>query len=78
MKIAISLPDELFSDAEEMAKRLKRSRSRLYADAMREYLARHDPDAITDALNHVCDTVDERADPAILNASRRILRRVEW
>src|SRR5207302_10510760 len=49
MKTAISIPDDVYAEVERLARRLNRSRSRLYADAAREYVARHDPDAVTDA-----------------------------
>lgn len=40
MKTAISLPDELFHQIDLCSRQLKISRSRLLADAAREYLAR--------------------------------------
>src|ERR1700704_4101975 len=41
MKTAISIPNDLFDGAERLARRTRRSRSRLFTDALREYLARH-------------------------------------
>ena len=78
MKTAISLPDEIFEEADSLARRLKRSRSEIYREALREYLARHDPDAVTKAMNQVCAELDARADPAVSAAARRILERTEW
>jgi predicted transcriptional regulator len=82
MKTAVSIPDDLFAEAERLAYRLNRPRSQLYADALREYVARHDPDAITEALNHVIDTVasgpDWGLDPAFAAAGHRLLEREEW
>ena len=43
MKTAISVPDDLFKLGETFAKRTARSRSGLYSEALREYLARHEP-----------------------------------
>ena len=43
MKTAISIPDDLFREVEACSRRLKLSRSRLFATAAREYLARHGP-----------------------------------
>ena len=40
MKTAISIPDDLFREVEACSRRLKLSRSRLFASAAREYLAR--------------------------------------
>jgi len=78
MKTAISIPDKLFADAERFSRRHKKSRSRLYVEAVEEYLAHHDPDSITEAINEVCKTVDTRPDPGLSAASRRTLKRVEW
>ena len=78
MKTAISIPDDVFAEAERLTQRLQKSRSQLYTEAVREYLARHDPDAITEAMNRICDLVDPQIDPAIAAASSHILQRVEW
>jgi len=78
MKTAISIPDALFVDAERLARRLKKSRRALFSDAVTEYLARHDPEAITEAMNEVCSEVDARPDPALSAVARRILERSEW
>ena len=78
MKTAISIPDEIYSEAERLSRRLKKPRSRLYAEAMAEYLARHDPEAITEAMNKVCERVDTRPDRAVSAAARLTLRRTEW
>jgi metal-responsive CopG/Arc/MetJ family transcriptional regulator len=78
MKTAVSIPNDLYAEAERLAQRLNTSRSRLYTAAVREYLARHDPEAVTEALNRVCDLVDSRADPAVAAAGRRLLEHVEW
>ena len=78
MKIAISIPDEVYTGAERLARRAKKSRSRLYGDALREYLARHAPDEITEALNRACAEVDEPKDPFVSAATRRILEQSEW
>src|SRR6187551_3736952 len=51
MKTAISLPDDVFERAENTAKRLKLSRSELYARALSEFLSRHTADEVTRAIN---------------------------
>ena len=78
MKTAVSIPDELYAEAEQTIRRLGKSRSQFYADALREYLARHDPDAITQALNQVYERLDSQSDPAVSAAAREVLQRVEW
>ena len=62
MKTAISLPDRVFKEAERFARRQKKSSSQLYAEALAEYLARHAPNDITEAMNSVCDHLDTSDD----------------
>jgi predicted transcriptional regulator len=78
MKTAISLPDAIFRDAERLARRLKKSRSKLYQEAVAEYVARHDPEAVTEAMNRLATEVDTRPDPFAAAAARRALERSEW
>jgi metal-responsive CopG/Arc/MetJ family transcriptional regulator len=78
MKTAISIPDKIFREAEQLCRRLKKSRSQVFTEAVTEYVARHDPEAVTDAMNRVCEAVDTRPDPAISAAARRALEQVEW
>ncbi len=78
MKTAISLPDEVFQQAERLAKRLEKSRSELYREAVAEYVARHDPEAITETLNRVAEQVDTRPDAFSAAAARQALERTEW
>ena len=80
MKTAVSVPDHVFRRAERYAKRMRKSRSRLYADALAEYLARHAPDDVTEAMNRVVGDLGDRARPdAFINrAARRVLTTVEW
>jgi metal-responsive CopG/Arc/MetJ family transcriptional regulator len=69
MKTAVSLPDDLFSLAEAAARRLRMSRSQLYATALTEYLNRQETDAITEVLNEVYSRHDAKVDP-LLNAAQ--------
>jgi metal-responsive CopG/Arc/MetJ family transcriptional regulator len=78
MKTAVSIPDDVFDKAERFAKRTKRSRSQVFAAALREYVARHSPDEITDAMNRVCNEVGEQHDEFISAAARRLLRKTKW
>ncbi len=78
MKTAISIPDKVYAEAEHLSRRLKKSPSQLYTEAVTEYLARHDPEAVTEAMNKVCEAVDTRPDPAVSAAAKRTLQQVEW
>ena len=79
MKTAVSLPDQVFREAERFARRARKSRSRLYAEALAEYLARHAPDEVTEDMNRVVEQLgDSAADRFVAAAGRRVLERVEW
>jgi len=78
MKTAISIPDKVFAEAERLSRRLKKSRSQVYTEAVTEYIARRDPEAVTEAMNRVCESIDTRPDPAISAAARHTLEGVEW
>ncbi len=53
MKTAVSVPDDLFRQAEAAARRLRMSRSRLFTTALSEFLDRQQSNAVTDRLNEV-------------------------
>jgi predicted transcriptional regulator len=78
MKTAISLPDEIFEEAEQLARRLKKTRSALFREAVAEYVARHDPEGITAEVDRVAGALDTRLERPLAAAGRRLLRRSEW
>jgi predicted transcriptional regulator len=78
MKTAVSVPDDVFEGAERLARREGRSRSEVYSAALRDYVARHEPDEIADALDQVVADVGEGTDPFVEAASRRTLESDEW
>jgi len=78
MKTAVSIPDEIFQRAEMLARRGKTSRSELYARALTEYVARHAPDEVTEAMDRVLSEMDRAPDEFADRAARRTLDRNEW
>lgn len=79
MKIAVSIPDEVFAEAESLARQLNASRSEVYSRALREFLGRHAPDRVTERMNETLSRIGEQAaDPFTKHAARRVLKRVEW
>lgn len=81
MKTAVSIPDEVFQGAEQLARRTRKSRSQLFSDAVREYIARHAPDEVTEAMDEVCAQLgasSDRKDGFVSAAARRILEGTEW
>jgi metal-responsive CopG/Arc/MetJ family transcriptional regulator len=64
MKIAISIPDDVFKEVERMAKEQKKSRSQIFAAAAREYIRRSETRRIIEKLDEVYaqpDSPDEMA-----------------
>jgi metal-responsive CopG/Arc/MetJ family transcriptional regulator len=78
MKTAISLPDELFKAAETLAGRMGVSRSRLYANALEEYIDRHQARRVSERLDAVYGAESSSVDPSIRAAQARVLKRPEW
>jgi metal-responsive CopG/Arc/MetJ family transcriptional regulator len=78
MKTAVSIPDKVFEKVERLARRAGRSRSEVFSAALAEYVARHAPDEVTDAMNHVCAEVGEQHDGFVTAAGRQVLERSEW
>lgn len=78
MKTAVSIPHAVFLAAERQATRERKSRSQLYAEALSEYLSRHAPEEVTEAMNQVVDRLHEQRDPLVLAAAHEVLQRVEW
>ena len=80
MKTAISIPDTVFEAAEELAKRLGKSRSQLYTEAIQALLKQRSDQWITDRLNEIYDAKPELAkmDPAYKALQYRSLAKEEW
>jgi hypothetical protein len=78
MKTAVSIPDEVFEEAERLAHRARRSRSEVYSAALKEYVARHSPDEVTEAMDRVCATIGDQPDTFVGAAARRVFERSEW
>ena len=78
MKVAVSIPDEVFADAEALAKRLKSSRSEIYSRALGEFVGHHAPDRVTDLINDVVSEVGGEPDTFSVAAAQRVLKKIEW
>jgi predicted transcriptional regulator len=78
MKTAISLPDDVFKEAERFARQSRKTRSQLYSEAITEYLARHAPDDVTERMNRVCDRIEPQRDSFASEAARQLLSKETW
>lgn len=78
MKVALSIPTDLFDSAETLSKKLGLSRSRLYATALAEFLAKHRGRKTTDRLNAVYSSEASRLDPRLRRLQARSLGKSSW
>ncbi len=80
MKTAISVPDDLFAQAEAEAGKQGVSRSELYRVALREYLKRRHDEDVTNRINHYFEAHPESEKVSTLSqlSDDEFLRRIEW
>ena len=71
MKTAISIPDDVFEEAEVTARRLGRSRSQFFTKAVSELVAVHRGQRITDALDRVYRGDRGELDPVLADLQSR-------
>ncbi len=78
MKVAISLPDAVFTAAEQLAKDLRLPRSQLYAEAVAQYLERRGGSAITAKLNSVYSEQESKVPAEFARAQSASLDNEAW
>jgi metal-responsive CopG/Arc/MetJ family transcriptional regulator len=78
MKTAISIPDPLFQDAEQLAKRLRVSRSELYTRALAEFIEAHKDDEVMARLNALYATEDSSLDVTLTQLQLAALPKKAW
>ncbi len=78
MKVAISLPDLIFTEAETLADQLQVSRSQLYAKALAEFIERRKGASVKAKLDEVYGASGESLDKLLDTAQREVLAREAW
>ena len=80
MKTAISIPDSLFTAADQLAKRLGISRSELYQRAVSLFIKANKNAGITETLNDVyaAGDIDRGLDPLLDILQGASIAREEW
>lgn len=78
MKVAVSIPKEVFAEAEALARRLKSSRSEIYSRALGKFIGHHAPDRVTHLMNDVVEDVGPEPDVFSVAAGRQALKKTEW
>ena len=78
MKTAISMPDAMFSLANQFAASRKMTRSALFTVAVDEYIQRHQEENVTQKLNAVYAKQDSSLDPVFAKLQSLSLPKEEW
>ena len=82
MKTAVSLPDQLYEEAERTAQSLGIPRSQLFARALEEFIALHKRESITERLNRVYSRIDipefEEVSHAGIESIRSLTKNDTW
>jgi hypothetical protein len=78
MKTAISVPSEVYQQAEELARRTGRTRSEIRSTALRDDLAHHQALPVTAAMDRALDEIDPAPDPFLDAVARETSARAEW
>lgn len=78
MKTAISIPNNVFEQAESLARKLKVSRSELYTEAVKVYLKENHVEDVTAKLNEVYENAASNLDSDLLKAQGASLPKEEW
>ncbi len=78
MKTAISIPNNVFEQAESLARKLKISRSELFTEAVKVYLEENHVEDVTTKLNEVYENAASNLDESLLKAQTKSLPKEKW
>ena len=78
MKVAVSVPDPLFRDAEAVSRRLRVPRSQLYARALEAFVRQHSGEDVTARLDAVVARLLPRTAHPRKGRRLEVLRRERW
>ncbi len=72
------MPDDVFRTAENFARERKLSRSALFTRAVKEYLAHHSREGVTEKLDRVYASEDSGLDPVLRQMQFASLPEEQW
>ena len=75
MKVAIPLPDSIFTAAEQLASHMGKSRNQLYAEALARYVEVNQGSVVTEQINSLQPA---ELDPALQEAQFQVLAHETW
>jgi metal-responsive CopG/Arc/MetJ family transcriptional regulator len=78
MKVSISLPDQLFEQAEELVRRTGKTRSQVYRLALQSCFARRDSDRVRELIDATLRNIADLRNDFTNASASRTLERSEW
>lgn len=78
MKTAISVSDDVFQLSEKLAKKLKVSRSKIFAMGVKKLAEEYDDDEVTAKLDKFYEKERAEIDPVIMRIAALSLPKDEW
>jgi len=78
MKVAVSVPDPLFREAEAVSRRLRVPRSQLYAKALAAYVRQHSDEQTTAQLDAVVARLSPEDRAPAEGPGLEVVRRERW
>ena len=75
MRIAVSIPDPIFREAEKVSRRLRIPRSQLYSRAIEAFVRKRSDPELTARLNAALAKLGSKTDPGWENPGLEVLRR---
>lgn len=78
MKTAISVPEDVFELSNSLAKKLKVSRSKIFAMGVKKLAEEYDEEEVIASINKVCEKVDTSVDPVLFKMAMLTLPAEEW
>ena len=79
MSKEISIPDDLYSNIEQVCQRLDMTPEKFFTDAAKQALLENmTEEEIIEQINKVCGEVDTSVDPDFYQAQLKVIERSEW
>ncbi|MBA3785460.1 MAG: hypothetical protein H0X15_07980 [Acidobacteria bacterium] len=78
MKTAISVSDDVFQLSETLSKKLKVSRSKIFAMGVKKLAEEYNDDEVTEKLNRFYEKERAEIDPLIMKMAALSLPKDEW
>lgn len=78
MKVAVSVPDNIFEAAERLAKQRRVPRSQIFSEALAAYIESHGSEAVTSKLNEVYGKQSVLVDPGLAQAQLDSISNEAW